>query len=93
VGIHPATLPALRDTPASLAAFPRRSVGVFIASYLKLMRMGHMLFVPDIFALERENGIEKKSLDILILTVECWATKRCCTTLYLYQVQYCKSAT
>jgi len=40
VGIHPATLPALRDTPASLAAFPRRSVGVFIASYLKLMRMG-----------------------------------------------------
>jgi hypothetical protein len=32
--------PALRDAGASLAAFPRRSVGVFIASYLKLMRMG-----------------------------------------------------
>ena len=44
-----------------------------------------MLFVSDIFALECENGIEKKSLEILILilTVECWVAKRCRTTLYL----------
>ncbi|MEY3760393.1 MAG: hypothetical protein RIR39_1884 [Pseudomonadota bacterium] len=35
-----------------------------------------MLFVPDIFALERTNGIGNP-LDILILTVECWATKKC----------------
>jgi hypothetical protein len=28
---------------------------------LSLMRMGHMLFVPDIFSLERTNGIEEIS--------------------------------
>ena len=35
------------NAPASLAAFPRRSVGLFITSYLKLMRMGHKKHVPD----------------------------------------------
>ncbi len=39
-----------------------------------------MLFVPDIFALERARMALKKSLDILILTVEGWAAKRCCPT-------------
>jgi len=38
-----------------------------------------MLFVPDIFALERTNGIEE-ILNVLMLTIKCWVTKRGCPT-------------